>query len=60
VVGVIIVLHVIMVRRHGVVPPIDALPPLVPSEDPTGPAANALEELPPVAPAGSELSGGRS
>jgi quinol-cytochrome oxidoreductase complex cytochrome b subunit len=27
VVGVLIVLHIILVRRHGVVPPFDAVPP---------------------------------
>jgi hypothetical protein len=27
IVGVLVVLHVILVRRHGVVPPIDAQPP---------------------------------
>jgi hypothetical protein len=26
-VGVLVVLHVILVRRHGVVPPFDAVPP---------------------------------
>jgi len=27
IVGVLVVLHVILVRRHGVVPPFDAVPP---------------------------------
>jgi quinol-cytochrome oxidoreductase complex cytochrome b subunit len=33
-VGVLVVLHVILVRRHGVVPPFDAVPP-----EPAGAAA---------------------
>jgi len=41
VVGVLVVLHVILVRRHGVVPPFDAQPP--------EPAALAHTELPETA-----------
>ena len=41
IVGVLVVLHVILVRRHGVVPPFDAQPP--------APAATAHTELPETA-----------
>ena len=41
IVGVLVVLHVILVRRHGVVPPFDAQPP--------EPAATAHTELPETA-----------
>lgn len=41
-VGVIVVAHVILVRRHGVVPPFDAVPPAAVNADrSTGPAAEA-------------------
>ncbi len=35
--GVLVVLHVILVRRHGVVPPFDAVPPDVPHPDTPSP-----------------------
>ena len=35
-VGVLVVLHVILVRRHGVVPPFDAVPPDRPDPDASG------------------------
>ena len=37
VVGVLVVLHVILVRRHGVVPPFDAVPPEASSRTPRSP-----------------------
>jgi len=46
IVGVLIVLHVILVRRHGVVPPFDAQPPT--AANPT--AAPVTEQRVPTGP----------
>ena len=46
VVGVLVVRHVILVRRHGVVPPFDAVPP-----EPAGAAAAEPAEPEPAEPA---------
>lgn len=43
VVGVLVVLHVILVRRHGVVPPFDAVPPSV--DQSSEPATGSQESL---------------
>jgi ubiquinol-cytochrome c reductase cytochrome b subunit len=48
IVGVLVVLHVILVRRHGVVPPFDAVPP-----DAGGKAAEPTEQKP-AEPTGAE------
>jgi len=53
VVGLIVLLHVVLVRRHGVVPPIDErgwLPAAEPSARATPPAATTAPEAPPQPP----------
>lgn len=50
IVGVLVVAHVVLVRRHGVVPPFDAVPPepVLHVHDPAleATAAPALEPIP--------------
>ncbi len=60
IVGILVVAHVILVRRHGVVPPFDAVPPghaqaesADPAQADAGPGEPTPAEAPPVVPVAS-------
>jgi ubiquinol-cytochrome c reductase cytochrome b subunit len=56
VVGVITVWHIVLVRRHGVVPPIDALPQAAGLDAPAGPSSTPEAADPSIAPEAADRS----